>query len=172
MIAIEDPTAHIEGAAFAETYATYAPLLTTDRIVFIKGMVDRNRETLRIIMNQVIDAAQAAREPAQTVRIIVKDPAAQGTSGHGDLTPHADGAAFNGSLHKLKELLRQSSGRGHVDVLLEVHQAGRVATLRVQGLRIATDDDFKQRAEIVLGAPGCCQHIGPPKLIRSPGVNR
>jgi len=160
MIAIEDPTAHIEGVAFAETYATYAPLLTTDRIVFIKGKVDRKREAPNIIVNQIIDADQAAKELAQGVRIILKD------EGNG----HADGSVFNGSLHKLKELLRQSSGRGSADVLIEVHQGGRVATLRVQGLRIATDNDLKQRIETVLGTAGSCQLIGPPKLMRSPGV--
>jgi len=45
-----------------------------------------------------------------------------------------------------------------------------VATLRVQGLRIATDNDLKQRIETVLGTAGSCQLIGPPKLMRSPGV--
>ncbi len=185
MIAIEDPTAHIEGVAFAETYATYAPLLTTDRIVFIKGKVDRKREAPNIIVNQIIDAAAAAKELAQAVRIVLKDEGTEarrhegtegGTnghgdvSGHGDFSPRADGAVFNGSLRKLKELLRQAGGRGSADVLLEVHQAGRVATLRVQGMRIATDNDLQQRIETVLGAPGCCQLIGPNKLMRSPGV--
>ena len=169
MIAIEDPTAHIEGVAFAETYATYAPLLTTDRIVFIKGKVDRKRESPNIMINQIIDASAAAKELAQSVRIILKDPGAQGAPGHGDLSPRADGTVFNGSLRKLKELLRQVSGRGTAEVLLEVHQAGRVATMRVQGVRVTTDNDLKQRIETVLGVPGCCELIGPTKLMRSPG---
>jgi DNA polymerase-3 subunit alpha len=172
MIAIEDPTAHIEGVAFSETYATYAPLLTTDRIVFIKGKVDRKRETPNIIVNQVIDASAAAKELAQAVRIVLKDESAKITpAGDAGPGPHPDGTVFNGALRKLKELLRQATGRGAngSEVLLEIHQAGRVATLRVQGLRVATDGDLAQRIETVLDAPGCCQLIGPPKLMRSPG---
>jgi len=82
----------------------------------------------------------------------------------------ADGTVFNGSLRKLKELLRQAAGRGGgAEVLLEVHQAGRVVVLRVQGLRVTAEADLPRRIETVLDQPGCCEFVGPPKLARGPG---
>jgi DNA polymerase-3 subunit alpha len=176
MIAIEDPTAHIEGVAFAETFANYAPLFNTDRIVFIKGKVDRKRETPNIIVNEVIDVGEAPKELAQAVKVVLRAEGTEarrheGTKGEGNGNGgHADGSVFNGSLRKLKELLRQAAGRGgSVDVLLELHQAGRVVTLRVQGLRVAADADLPRRIETVLGITGCCELVGPPKLTRSAG---
>ncbi|MEX2214909.1 MAG: DNA polymerase III subunit alpha [Phycisphaeraceae bacterium] len=184
MIAIDDGAAHIEGVAFSETYATYAPLLTTDRVVFIKGKVDRKRESPNIIINSVIDAKQAAKELAQGVRIILRAPSRQGGAigAPSPTAPDAPTAAtaddtsiYNGSLRKLKELLRQAAANGSggsCEVFLEVHQAGQVVTLRVQGLRVKADGDLPARVATVLGTPDCCQLVGPPRLLRSPAASR
>ncbi len=219
MIAIEDATGKIEGVAFAETFATYAPIMQADRVVFLKGKIDRKRESPNIIVNEVIDAPRAAAELAQGVRIVLKEegqgPRAKGqgwegeervgsgiqgqetnaqsdAARHGHFSAHANGngaggngngnanghgngtsahdSPYNGSLRRLKELLRQASHNGRAEVLFEIHQAGKVVTLRAQGVRVRPDADLPSRIDTVLGTPGCAQLIGPSKLLQQLGA--
>ena len=58
IIEIEDLEGKIEGMCFAETFADittrYPDALKTERIVFVKGKIDRKRETPSLLVNDVL----------------------------------------------------------------------------------------------------------------------
>ncbi len=164
MLTVEDGSGSIDGVVFSEAYAMAAPLLDQDRVVLLKGKVDRRREEPSVIVDQVIPIEHAASQLAGTVKIVLQ------SVGSG-----ANKASTDGELAKLKSLLRQaaesssgpdsSMGGASAQVVIEVRQHGYVAQLRVNGLRVTVDPDLPQRIETVLRSTGCCHLLGPPKLI-------
>jgi DNA polymerase-3 subunit alpha len=178
MFTLSDGNDSVEAVAFAETYAQYAPLLEADKVVFLRGRVDRRREETGIIVDAVIPATDAPRELTRTVLIALQAPNADPPGPH-----NGNGRKpLNGELAKLKTLLMQSrySGRadssssagggGGAEVLIEVHQAGQTAQLRVNGLRVAVDAELPQRVRTVLGEAGQCELLGLPKLKADPST--
>jgi DNA polymerase-3 subunit alpha len=157
MIAVEDGAGSVEGVIFSTGYAIAAPLLESDRVVFLEGRVDRRRERAGLVVDKVYKVEDAARLLTRTVRIVLHN-----------------GAATH--LGNLKELLRQAAinggggnGTGGAGIVLEVHEAGQVVMLRVERLRVAVDVDLPERIASVLGmAPGSgpevCQLIGAPHV--------
>ncbi|MEX2389420.1 MAG: DNA polymerase III subunit alpha, partial [Phycisphaeraceae bacterium] len=162
MLTLDDGKQSIDAVVFADTYATTYHHLETDKVVFLKGKVDRRREEPSIVVDQVIPIEQAEAKLTQQVRIVVRDP-----------RPVDQGTAFNGEFKRLREVLRQASPRNGdpaADVVLELHQAGRAVSLRVNGLRVAVDPDLLPSIRGVLQRDGegtaQCELVGPPKLVR------
>ncbi len=54
MITLEDLEGQIDGVLFAETFEKYRDLIVAERIVFLRGKIDRRRETPSIVVNDVI----------------------------------------------------------------------------------------------------------------------
>lgn len=161
MITIEDKTGAIEGVIFSDAFAIAAPLIESDRMVFLKGKIDRRREEPSIVVDSVVPIEQAANL-AQSVSIVLRG-ASDGTGGG------KPGFPYNGELSNLKTLLQQASlqrGGAVVPVFLEIHQNGTVARLRLNNLRVGVSADLPQRIATVLHTPGCCEFIGPTKLLR------
>ena len=168
ILTIEDLTGPIEAVVFPPAYATYFPHLEVDRIVFLKGKVDRRREEPCIVVDQVIPIEKAYEELTEQVRIILR--AKNGAAGqvtHGNGTENS----MASDLQKLRTLLNQqhaTRGNGNgasAQVLIEVHEAGQVATLRVNNLRIPVDGTLSQRIAAMLNdTTACCQLLGPPRV--------
>ncbi len=159
MITLEQDGAALEGVVFSEAYALAAPLLELDRIVILKGRIDRRREEPNLIVESVVPVERAAEMLTEAVRVTLRHPAEHG------------GRPLNGELVKLKTLLRQcagaAGGRRLAEVLLEIHQAGKVVSLRINGLRVAVDADLPSRVLGVMQLPPevlSCELIGPVKL--------
>ncbi|MCC7409876.1 MAG: DNA polymerase III subunit alpha, partial [Phycisphaeraceae bacterium] len=74
MIGVEDDTGSIEGVIFADAYAVYANLITPDRIVLLRGKVDRRREEPNLIVEEVIPVEEAASKLTRAVKIVLSDP--------------------------------------------------------------------------------------------------
>jgi DNA polymerase-3 subunit alpha len=172
MITIEDKTGSIDGVVFSNTYAIAAPLLVPDGIVFLRGKVDRRREEPSVRVESVIPIEQVASHLTSSVRIVLRGSpdAGQGNgNGNGRATP------FNGELSQLKVLLRQSqpmSGEGAAEVMFEVHEAGQVVEMRLNGLRVGVTADLPDRIATILRRPGCCDLVGPPKLAARRDLDR
>jgi len=107
----------------------------------------------------------------EQVRIILR--AKNGAAGqvtHGNGT----GNSMASDLQNLRTLLNQqhaTRGNGNgassstAQVLIEVHEAGQVATLRVNNLRIPVDGTLPQRIAAMLNdTTACCQLLGPPRV--------
>ncbi len=161
MITLEDQTGAIDGVVFSDQYAISAPLLETDRIVFIRGKVDRRREEPSIRVEEVVPIERAPERFTQTVRIALRPRSHSNGNGNG----HAP--AFNGELGLLQQLL--SSARvGPRDpgaaVVLEVHDGGQVVDLQLGSLKIAVQGDLPDRINAILRQSNCCRLQGPPRL--------
>ena len=156
MITIEDRIQSIDGVVFSDAYAIASPLMELDRVVLIKGKVDRRREEPSIVIDQVIPLEQAAEHLTQAVMISITDSRANG-----------DDQTLNGGLAKLKTMFRQIPTTTHTalaQVFIEARQNNRIIQLRLNGQRIAVDAELPSRIETILRSPGCCQLIGPTKL--------
>ena len=157
-VTIEDQTGPIDGVVFSDAYAIAGPLLDVDRIVYLKGKVDRRREEPSIVVDSVIPLERGAEELTQAVKIILREEqmSRNGTDG-------------NGELNNLLVLLRRmmpDNGTAGANVFIEVHQAGMVVNMRINGTRIAVTADLPQRIATVLRIDeNCCELIGPDKLM-------
>src|SRR5581483_7750658 len=63
IITLEDLDGQIDGTMFAETYAEicqkYPTAVALESIVFVRGRIDRKRETPSLLINEVIPIADA-----------------------------------------------------------------------------------------------------------------
>ncbi|MDB5298335.1 MAG: dnaE [Phycisphaerales bacterium] len=73
IITMEDLDGQIDGTMFAETYAEvcakYPTAVAAESIVFVRGKVDRKRETPSLLINEVIPVADAVSKLTTTVAI-------------------------------------------------------------------------------------------------------
>ncbi|MFW6060664.1 MAG: OB-fold nucleic acid binding domain-containing protein, partial [Phycisphaeraceae bacterium] len=160
MLTIDDGRNTMEGVTFSDVYAQCYHHLETDRVVFLKGKIDRRREEPGIVVDQVVPIEQAPESLTETVKIVVQDP-----------KPGRDGTAFNGEFARLRELLRQAASRANgksADVMLQLHQDGKCVRLRLNGLRVGVDRELPTSINHLLNSHEAgnawCELVGPPKI--------
>jgi DNA polymerase-3 subunit alpha len=73
IIALEDLDGRIEGMVFAESFAAitekYPDAVTKERIVFVKGKIDRKRETPSLLVNEIIPVADAVARLTTAIQV-------------------------------------------------------------------------------------------------------
>jgi DNA polymerase-3 subunit alpha len=159
MLTIEDNKDKIDAVVFADTYATCYASLESDRVVFLCGKIDRRREEPSIVVDKVVGIERASECLTQAVKIVIHDH-----------TKDDKRSAFNGEFNRLKEVLRQASRRAEAsaEVVLELHQNGKVIGLRLPGMRVVVDENLTSSIVAVLGAvergDARCELMGPPKI--------
>jgi DNA polymerase-3 subunit alpha len=159
-LTLEDKTGPIDAVVFPRTYELVSPLLQTDRIVFLKGKVDRKRETPQLLVDEIIPIEDATQTLTRAVKIVLRDS-----------TQPGQGKAFNGELTQLREILRMATNRGQsqAEVILELHQQNTIATLRLpSSMRVCVDEHLTHgiTATLERANPGqtAFELIGPPKI--------
>jgi DNA polymerase-3 subunit alpha len=73
VVDLEDLAGTVSCVVFPRDFRTYEPLLETDRIVFVKGQVDRNREQPQVRVAEVFDIAEGRRRLSSAVVIRLTD---------------------------------------------------------------------------------------------------
>jgi len=111
MLTVEDLTGKCDAVVFSEAYAQFAELLRPESILFLRGTVDRRRERLSILVDDVIPVDSAPEALTGSLRLTLPPVPP---------TPPL--------LRRLDETLRKHPGR--CPVLLEFAPAGR-ADVRV-----------------------------------------
>jgi DNA polymerase-3 subunit alpha len=90
IITLEDLDGQIDGTMFAETFAEittkYPTAVAAEQIVFVKGKIDRKRETPSLLINEVIPLADAVTRLTTAVCIKL-DPARHNAAIIADLPP-------------------------------------------------------------------------------------
>jgi DNA polymerase-3 subunit alpha len=130
MITLEDLDGQIDGVLFAETFADvnqkYPDAVAAESIVFIKGKVDKRRETPSIVVNEVLPVGESI--PRMTTSIVLK---------FDDTRHNAD------VIGELRERLRKHAGRTPV--------FAQVATRPGQSviLKLPSDVGIKPSKELV-----------------------
>ncbi|MEX0887647.1 MAG: DNA polymerase III subunit alpha, partial [Phycisphaeraceae bacterium] len=159
MLTLDDGQQSIDAVVFADTYASTYHHLESDRVVFLAGKVDRRREEPSIVVDRVVPIEAAQQQLTQAVKVVVHDP-----------SPAEAGSTFNGEFRKLHELLRQAAPlpeTAAADVMLELHQAGRIVSLRLPGLRVGVDAQLPVSINTILRnveGRAWCELVGPSKL--------
>jgi len=117
IITMEDLEGQIDGTMFAETYAEisakYPTAVANESIVFVRGKVDRKRETPSLLINEVIPISEAVAKLTTTVAIKL------------DATRHTGEAA-----EQLEELIRKHKGGTEVYLQVSVSPTQKV-TMRL-----------------------------------------
>jgi DNA polymerase III subunit alpha len=178
MLTLEDSTGSIDAVVFSDAYATYAPLLTADRVLFFVGKVDRRREEPSLRVERIIPVEQATEQLTRAVKIILQSPPPLHGNGNGH--DRAADADTSSRLAKLRTLLNQAApigqGAAHAappaEVLFEVRQGDIVVRLRENRLRVAVDRDLPQRIKMLLGDVGDCELLGPPRRAANGNASR
>lgn len=154
-VTMEDRTGSIDLVMFADKLAEFSHLVAEDRIVFVKGRVDRRKEEPSVTVDQVVPAEQASDFLTAGVRIVLRDRDQAGQT-----------RQYNGELEKLRNMLRTCPGRS--PVWFEIHESQRMVRLETR-LRVAAADDLPDRVSSILADGACCWLLGPPKINLAPG---
>ncbi len=116
MITMEDLEGQIDGVLFAETYSDilkrYPGSVANEQIVFLRGKVDKRRETPSIVVNDLIPIAEASAKLTTMVALKL------------DSARHGSGVAT-----ALEETLGRH--KGNTEVYLQVAGSGRKVTMRL-----------------------------------------
>ena len=131
MLTIEDLTGKCDAVVFSEAYEQFAELLGPESMIFLRGTVDRRRERLNIIVDDVVPIDSALEVLTGAIRL--------------RLPPIAPAAEL---LRRLGELLGRHPGR--CPVLLEFPATGR-ADVRVT-VRVDERGFVKPSRELVTAA--------------------
>jgi DNA polymerase-3 subunit alpha len=134
VLTFEDLTGAIEAVVFSEVLERYRELIGPDRPLFLRGRVDRRRETPSLHVSEVIALADVGKRLSSG--LLVRLPAAD---------------ASRDMLGKLLALCR--AHRGDRPVFLEITaRDGLVATIRCDDSQCVTPNDALLReAEAVVG---------------------
>jgi len=150
VLTFEDLSGSIEAVVFSEVLEKFRELVAPDRLVFLRGKVDRRREDPSLRVSEVIPLADAARRFSSGV--VLRIPG-------GGLS--ADAMANLSAVCK--------SSRGDRPLFLEVTTSdGLTAVIRCDDAwTLAPGDSFVQQAEAIVG-PGRVAILGGRRLVNRP----
>ncbi len=147
MVTFEDLEGQIDGVLFADMYAevksTYPGLLETDSIVFIRGRVDRRRETPSIVVSEMFPASEAVSRLTTGVAL------------------HIEAGRHNiNVINQLKPILAKHQGRATVYAKIVTGEKKKVTLRLGRDFAIRVDDAVIEELESVLG-PDSVKLAGP-----------
>jgi DNA polymerase-3 subunit alpha len=146
IITLEDLDGQIDGTLFAETYAQviakYPDAVSNEAIVFVKGKVDKKRETPSLLVSEVIPISDST--PRLTTAIVLKL----------DRTKHTPEV-----IQQLQPLLKANKGNMPTFVQLPYNGSGQVTMKLAPDVCLKPADSVIQDIEHLLGS-GSVQLIG------------
>jgi DNA polymerase-3 subunit alpha len=146
IITLEDLEGQIDGTLFAETFADvcqrYPSAVANESIVFVRGKVDRKRETPSLLVNEVLPLSEAIGKLTTAVALKL------------DPTRHKEA-----DVAQLDPLLKRH--KGNVDVFLQValSPTQRVMMRLDRERSVRATPELRDDLELLLG-PGCAQFCG------------
>jgi DNA polymerase III subunit alpha len=146
MITLEDLEGQIDGVLFAETLADvmkrYPEVISVERIVFLRGKIDRRRETPSVVVNDVLPIEEAI--PKLTTSLGLKlDPIRHAPAVTAELDP----------------LLQRYKGNTEVYIQVTTGPNQRVVMKLDRGRFVKPSTDLKNELTHLLGGD-CVQFMG------------
>jgi len=146
IIAIEDLEGQIEGMVFGDAYAEisrrFPDALANESILFVKGRIDKKRETPSIVVNDVIPIADATARLTTAVAVKL------------DRTRH-DPAM----IPQMKPLLQRHKGNIRVYLQIAMEDSKKVTMQLSRELQVRPANDLLNDLETLLGS-GSVQLMG------------
>lgn len=149
VLTFEDLTGSIEAVVYSEELERSRDLIAPDRLVFLRGRVDRRREEPSLKVSQVIALEEG---PAQLAEAVILNVRGDG------LEPVA--------MQQVRDACRAHAGDRNLFVRL--HGPGRMVTVVRCGsdMCVRPDDAFVADVEGILG-DGTVEVVGPRRAVRS-----
>ncbi len=132
MFTLEDVNGKVDGVIFPSDYALHGFLIEKDKMVFIRGKVDKRREQPSIVVNQVFDMTRAEEELTHEVRLNIDK----------DMLNH-------NIISQFKTVCAAHRGRTPVFVSLRSHNNMRVTIQTEHGVK--PDVDFRRKVTNMFG---------------------
>ena len=146
IITLEDLDGQIDGTLFAETYAQvcakYPNAVSIESIVFVKGKVDKKRETPSILVNEMIPITDAT--PRLTTAVVLK-------LDRGRVTPDV--------VKQLPQLIKQNKGNLPIYLQVPYNGSGMVTMRFGNELALKPVDSAVSELDQLLGS-GSVQLVG------------
>lgn len=133
---VEDLTGTVECVMWAKEYDRFKDEIADDRIVLVKGSVERAREEPSLVLSRIISIQEAAKEMARNLNLLMI---------HGKARPV--------EIDALAEILRRTPGPCPVQLVLRDAQ-GRRVVLRLSRQFAINPQTFEQEALEALLGPG------------------
>jgi DNA polymerase-3 subunit alpha len=133
---LDDPTGKLEVVVFPDVYARSATLVEDDRLVLVRGRLERDEETARLLATALDPLDRTRGASARRVAIRLTAP------------PHG-----RDTLAALAELLAHHRGDRPVSVELELHRQGRPLRVRAElpGIGVAPTPGLVEAVEQLCG---------------------
>ncbi|MCH7797387.1 MAG: DNA polymerase III subunit alpha [Planctomycetes bacterium] len=135
-----DKSGSVDVVLFTDPYKKFAQFVVNDEIVAVVGRVDHSRGEPNIIVDEVIPIDQVQHHLAGWIEL--------------DLVDEPGGEPIRDLMTRLEATLRGSkagNGDRSVEVLLRVHNGGRLVTLRPNRLKVVADRNLVDRLQRMLG---------------------
>jgi len=146
MITMEDLEGQIDGVIFSETFAEVADknpgLLANESILFLRGKVDRRRETPSLVVNEVISIEQSIPRFANAIAIKVDRGRHSATT-----------------LEELKPLLGKHRGKLRTFVQIASGESNRVVISLGKDFSVRPSQSLLEETDKLLG-PGSVKVVG------------
>jgi DNA polymerase-3 subunit alpha len=147
IVTLEDLDGQIEATMFAETLAEITKRnpqsIAAEQIVFIRGKVDKRRETPGIIVNDVIPISEAMPRLTRGVKVELD---------------RLEGAQE--TLGRLKSILNKHKGNCQTYLSLPANGTGRVLIVLDEQWRLRATSEMKKELEFVLNGQGRVELAG------------
>lgn len=142
VIVFEDVTGSVEAVVYSEDLEKYRDLIGPDRLVFLRGKVDRRREDPSLRVSEVMSMEEGPARLADAVILNVRSTG-------------REGSAFS----QLREVC--AAHRGDRNLFLRVQTPGQMVTVLRCGAEMCVrpDDAFVAEIETILG-PGAVDVVG------------
>jgi DNA polymerase-3 subunit alpha len=138
IITLEDLEGQIDAVIWAEQFADlskkHPDMIKLEQIVFVRGKIDRRRETPCLVVNDVTPVSEAVRKLTTAIAVKVN-------RGHGELE----------SVGKLAPLLKQHAGNLRVYLQVETDQAQKVLIQLGKDLSVRPSQKLVDEVEHLLG---------------------
>jgi DNA polymerase-3 subunit alpha len=138
VIVLEDPYGTIEAVVFPDAFAKAGPLIAAERMVLVRGRLEWNEETARMIASDVVPLERACAQATREVAIRLSIP------------PH-DQRTFDA----LADIFEKHRGDRPVTIDVELRRESRrylVHTAIMKDVRVTPSESLVGEVEAVLGS--------------------
>ncbi|MBN1796508.1 MAG: DNA polymerase III subunit alpha [Sedimentisphaerales bacterium] len=130
---LEDLQGEVEVVLFAETFNKFSHLVESDKVVFVKGKVDRRREKPNIFAEELISLDEVTEKLAARVRIRLSSD-----------------QVSNEKVSEIKTICQHHRGKSPLYVTIQTNK-GKVYTSAGKDLSVNPDVDFCKKMRQVVG---------------------
>ena len=136
MVTLEDRGGSLETVVFPEAYRKYGSLLQIDRLVVVRGRLEKDEETARLIAAEVQSVDTLLGDGGRMMAIRLASP------------PHD-----RSTVEALADLFHRYQGTGRVSLEIELRREGRPVRLRaaLPSTRVRASRELVEEVERLCG---------------------